>query len=158
MKSQIAVNAQGLTTTVQKGEIISQINQSAESVTINADRINLAGYVTAMDLSTGGTTTINGDNITTGSIDASKVSVTNLNANNIVSGSIDADRIGKTINGTRYPCVTTYSYIDDSGSGLRWLIRNLANEEIDDACKETGSKLRSTIRDIAQEEIAKAKK
>ena len=157
MKSQIAVNAQGLTTTVQKGEIISQINQSAESVTINADRINLAGYVTAMDLSTGGTTTINGSNITTGSIDASKVSVTNLNADNIVSGSIDADRIGKVINGTRYPCVTTYSYIDDSGSGLRWLIRNLANEEINDACKETGSTLRSTIRDIAKEEIAKAK-
>ena len=157
MKSQIAVNAQGLTTTVQKGEIISQINQSAESVTINADRINLAGYVTAMDLSTGGTTTINGSNITTGSIDANKVSVTNLNADNIVSGSIDADRIGKVINGTRYPCVTTYSYIDDSGSGLRWLIRNLANEEINDACKETGSTLRSTIRDIAKEEIAKAK-
>ena len=158
MKTQIVANAQGLTTTVQKGEIISQINQSAESVTINADRINLAGYVTAMNLATGGATTINGDNITTGSIDASKVSVTNLNADNIISGSIDADRIGKTINGTRYPCVTTYSYIDDSGSGLRWLIRNLANEEIDDACKETGSKLRSTIRDIAQEEIAKAKK
>ena len=158
MKTQIVANAQGLTTTVQKGEIISQINQSAESVTINADKINLAGYVTAMNLATGGATTINGDNITTGSIDASKVSVTNLNADNIISGSIDADRIGKTINGTRYPCVTTYSYIDDSGSGLRWLIRNLANEEIDDACKETGSKLRSTIRDIAQEEIAKAKK
>ena len=158
MKTQIVANAQGLTTTVQKGEIISQINQSAESVTINADRINLTGYVTAMNLATGGATTINGDNITTGSIDASKVSVTNLNADNIISGSIDADRIGKTINGTRYPCVTTYSYIDDSGSGLRWLIRNLANEEIDDACKETGSKLRSTIRDIAQEEIAKAKK
>lgn len=158
MKSQIAANAQGLTTTVQKGEIISQINQSAESVTINANRVNLAGYVTAMDLSTGGTTTINGDNITTGSIDANKVSVTNLNADNIVSGSIDADRIGKTINGTRYPCVTTYSYIDDSGSGLRWLIRNLSNEEIADACKEEGSILRSTIRSLAQEEIAKAKK
>ena len=157
MKTRIEANEQGLTTTVQKGEIISQINQSAESVTINADRINLAGYVTAMDLSTGGTTTINGDNITTGSIDAGKVSVTNLNADNIVSGSIDADRIGKVINGTRYPCVTTYSYIDDSGSGLRWLIRNLANEEINDACKETGSTLRSTIRDIAKEEIAKAK-
>lgn len=132
MKSQIAANAQGLTTTVQKGEIISQINQSAESVTINADRINLAGYVTAMDLATGGTTTINGDNITT--------------------GSIDADRIGKYINGTRYPCVTTYSYTDDSGSGLRQLIRNLANEEINDACREKGSTLRSAIRDIAREE------
>lgn len=157
MKTDIAANAYGLTTTVQKGEIISQINQSAESVTINASKLNLAGYVTAVDLATGGYTTINGSNITTGNIDASKVSVTNLNADNIVSGSINADRIGKVIGGTRYPCVTTYSYIDDSGSGLRQLIRNLSNEEIVDACKESGSTLRSTIRDIAKEEIAKAK-
>ncbi|MGJ1079057.1 hypothetical protein ACR77U_13535, partial [Enterococcus faecium] len=102
-------------------------------------------------------TNLNADNIVSGSIDASKVSVTNLNADNIVSGSIDADKIGKVIDGTRYPCVTTYSYIDDSGSGLRQLIRNLSNEEIVDACKESGSTLRSTIRDIAKEEIAKAK-
>lgn len=154
MKTQISVNAAGLTTTVQKGNIISQINQSAEAVTINADRLNLAGYVTAMDLSTGGTTTINGSNIKTGTIDASLVTVKNINADNIVSGSIDADRIGKVIDGTRYPCVTTYSYIDDSGSGLRQLIRQLANEEINDACGESGSTLRSTIRAIAKEEAS----
>lgn len=40
------------------------------------------------------TTVINGDQITTGTIDASKVAVTNLDARNITSGTIDAARIG----------------------------------------------------------------
>ena len=44
--------------------------------------------VTIEDLATGGRTTINGANITTGEIDASVVAVINLNANNITSGKI----------------------------------------------------------------------
>lgn len=47
-------------------------------------------YVSIEDLETGGRTIINGSNITTGTIDASKVMVDNLNANNIKSGKIDA--------------------------------------------------------------------
>ena len=35
---------------VGKGEVISSINQTAESVTINASKINLSGYVKATDL------------------------------------------------------------------------------------------------------------
>ena len=43
MKSTLSVSADGLNTLVQKGDIISSINQSAESVTINANKIDLTG-------------------------------------------------------------------------------------------------------------------
>lgn len=46
LSSRITINAQGIETKVSKNGVISSINQSAESVTINASRINLNGYVT----------------------------------------------------------------------------------------------------------------
>ena len=45
-KSTLSVSADGLNTLVQKGDIISSINQSAEAVTINANRIDLTGNMT----------------------------------------------------------------------------------------------------------------
>ena len=88
---------------VAKDGVISAINLSSESATISANKVNLNGYVTVTDLSTSGSTTINGDNITTGTInadliktgtlDASNVTITNLNANNITSGTINASDI-----------------------------------------------------------------
>ena len=80
---------------VGKTEIASTINQTAQSVKINASKIDLSGYVTISNLKTSGSTTINGSNITTGTIDASKVTVKNLNASNITSGTIS----GRTISG-----------------------------------------------------------
>ena len=86
---------------VNKGEVINEINLDESGATIRANKINLQGYVTVSDLSGTGTTTINGSNITTGTIDASRVNVTNLNANNITSGTITGDTInGGTINGS----------------------------------------------------------
>lgn len=85
---------------VGNNEIISKINQSAEQITINANKVNLEGYTTFTDLATGGRSTINGANITTGTIDASRVNVTNINADNINSGSLNANRInGGTLSG-----------------------------------------------------------
>lgn len=45
--SQITQNATAITSKVAKGEIISTINQSAESISIDASKINLNGVVTA---------------------------------------------------------------------------------------------------------------
>lgn len=73
---------------VGNDEIISKINQSAEEVTIQASKVNLSGYVTLTNLSTAGETTINGSNIITGTIDATKVNVTKLNADNIITGTL----------------------------------------------------------------------
>ena len=78
---------------VGDNEIISKINQTAESIQIQASRVDLAGYVTFTNLSTSGQTTIDGGNITTGTIDASVVTVDNINASNISSGTLSADRI-----------------------------------------------------------------
>lgn len=113
---------------VGKDEIISKINLTTESATIDAPKININGVLNAINNNT--TTTINGNKITTGSITASQVasdiittnnfsaqninankittgtlngnnvSIINLSASNITSGTLSADKIsGGTING-----------------------------------------------------------
>ncbi len=47
LSSRISINAQGISTKVGYGEVISSINQSAEKIEINAEKINLNGYVSA---------------------------------------------------------------------------------------------------------------
>lgn len=90
---------------VGNNEIISKINQSAESITIDANKINLNGYLTISianatyatndnlnnnyssntQLATKGSTIINGDNITTGTISADRIDTSKINA---VTGTI----------------------------------------------------------------------
>ena len=48
--------------------IISMINASTEGITISSSKVAISGYVTFSDLYSSGTTIINGDNITTGTI------------------------------------------------------------------------------------------
>lgn len=55
--------------------------------------VNFNSRVTFTDLSTAGNTTIDGGNITTGTIDASAVNVTNLDASNITAGTMSANKI-----------------------------------------------------------------
>lgn len=77
LKTEIKQTTDSITSTVSnkvgKNEIISSINQSAESIKIDASKVNITGFVTFSDLSTSGKTTINGSNITTGSISASLI-------------------------------------------------------------------------------------
>ena len=100
--STVQQTATGLTSTVtQQGQTISEIRQDLDS-------INLTGYVTFNDLETSGSTTINGSNITTGSISADRISggtidadtinVSNLNASNLTKGLISANRISDASN------------------------------------------------------------
>ena len=92
---------------VGNNEIISKINQSAETITIDASKINLNGYLTISNanatyatnnslkdtndnlknnyssntqLATKGSTIINGDNITTGTISADRLDTSKINA------------------------------------------------------------------------------
>ena len=71
--SAITQTVEGINTEVSKKvngrDIISTINQSAESVKINASRINLQGYVTVGDLGSSNVTTINNARITSGTIE-----------------------------------------------------------------------------------------
>ena len=100
--STVQQTATGLTSTVtQQGETISQIRQ-------DLDKIDISGYVTFTDLETGGSSVINGSNITTGyisadrisggTIDADTINVSNLNAANLTKGLINANRISDSNN------------------------------------------------------------
>ena len=66
-------------------EIISKINQSPESITIQANKVNLTGYVTFTNLSTSGQTSINGGNITTGTISADRIAAGSLSISKLDS-------------------------------------------------------------------------
>lgn len=101
MNSAISIKANEINQTVSQkvgnDEIISKINQTPETITINANKVNLQGYVTASDLSGTGTTTINGANITTGTINADRLNVNNLssvstNLGTVTSGLIANNR------------------------------------------------------------------
>lgn len=52
LQSQITQNAGNIELKVSKNGVISSINQTPESITIDASRINLTGYVTATNFST----------------------------------------------------------------------------------------------------------
>ena len=79
---------------VSADEIASSINQTAQSVLIDASKINLTGYVTVSDLSGDGTTVIDGANIATGTITADKIDVNDLFAQDIVAtGSITGAKL-----------------------------------------------------------------
>ena len=75
---------------VSTGEVISSINQSAEAITINANKINIEGAITAINNNT--STTINGNKITTGSITADQLQVSSITPliKNEVSSNLDS--------------------------------------------------------------------
>ena len=84
-ESTISQQADQIALRVEKSGVISAINQTAESIKINANKVNLTGYVTMTNLSTSGQTTINGANIKTGTISADRIDVTGLFAKDITA-------------------------------------------------------------------------
>ena len=64
--------------------IISMINVSTEGIKIKADKVNITGFVTFSDLSTPGSTTISGSNITTGILDTNRVNIKSSTTKKIV--------------------------------------------------------------------------
>lgn len=125
LSSSITQTAEEVSLKVNKNGVISAINLSSEAATINADKINLTGYVTVTSLQSGGTTQIDGSRITTGTISASRLELTGyLKASDVgSSGStvISGDRITTgTINAARLAISysVTGGYIDLDASGL----------------------------------------
>ena len=120
MNSAIQITASGINQTVSqkvgKNEVVSSINQSAETVKINANKVDVNGVVTAINNNT--STTINGNKITTGSITANQVASDVITANNFSSQNINADRITSgTINGNNVT-VTNLSASNITGGTL----------------------------------------
>ena len=118
MKSEIR-QAQGeILLRVSKGEVISSINQTPETIQINASKIDLTGYVTVSDIGTEGQTIINGGNITTGTIsDADGNTTFNLETGelNVTSGSIHLGAYEDGQGGTQYKFT-----VDSEGSLTAW--------------------------------------
>lgn len=77
LSSRITQNATAITTKVSAGDIASTINQTAQSVLIQADKIDLQGYVTASELSA---TNANISNLTSGNTRATTLKANLLDA------------------------------------------------------------------------------
>lgn len=91
--SKFTQTAKEISTKVSEGDIASTINQTAQKVKIAASKLELSGYATFSSLSSSGSSTINGDNITTGSLDADLITTGALSADRINGGTIDASKI-----------------------------------------------------------------
>ena len=92
-QSSIEQNATNITLKVSKDSIISEINQSAEQITISASKVNLSGYVTFTNLSTSGQTTIDGGNIKTNTITATQIAASTITASEIAASTITGAKI-----------------------------------------------------------------
>ena len=101
-EASITTNATNIELRVRKDSVISSINQSAESITISASKVNLAGYVTFTNLSTSGQTEIDGGNIKTGTITATQIAASTITGAKIAAGTIEASNIkSNTITATQ---------------------------------------------------------
>ena len=83
--AQLKVTNEKIETKVSKGDIASTINQTAQSVQIEASKINLKGAVTTEDISTEG---LNAKVIQAGTITATEIKADTITAGNIASGQI----------------------------------------------------------------------
>lgn len=122
MNSAITIKANEINSTVSqkvgKNEVISSINQSAEAVTINANKVNLAGK----------TINLTGDNIkiasTNFNVDKNgNVTANSLNSNNAtitggkinIKGDADAEDLLRVINSNN---TRVFSYLQPAGAGF----------------------------------------
>lgn len=116
-------------TKVGENEIISKINQTSESILIQANRLNLSGYVTINSLKAGGTTTIDGGRITTGKVAAERIDVDNLwvkhlnGANGTFSGSLSAAT--GTFSGSLEAANGTFTELTASNGAVKFTGNNI---------------------------------
>lgn len=83
--AQLKVTNEKIETKVSKGDIASTINQTAQSVQIEASKINLKGAVTTEDISTEG---LNAKVIQAGTITATEIKADTITAGNLATGAI----------------------------------------------------------------------
>ena len=95
MQAAIDLAVDGISLSVSNNGTQSTLTLKSGNTTLSSANIEFNGYVTFGNLSTSGQTTINADNLKTGTIDASSIRVVNLSADNITSGTLR----GRAING-----------------------------------------------------------
>lgn len=119
---------------VKSGTSASNFTLTDRAISLVANNIDLDGYVTFTNLRTSGQTVINAGNITTGTIDASKVNVTNLQINNVKYGTypiitctgsygnptvaVGKDQLSSSVNPTKLTIYGTTINVGDETSTL----------------------------------------
>lgn len=95
LQTQITANAEGISLKVSRDSLISEINQSAESVTIKAQKIDLQGLVTASEFTSHYATieSLNAAYARIDSLDAEKASIGSLEALEAYVDRIEADYV-----------------------------------------------------------------
>lgn len=83
--AQLKITNEKIETKVSKGDIASTINQTAQSVQIEASKINLKGAVTTEDISADG---LNAKVIQAGTITATEIKADTITAGNLASGQV----------------------------------------------------------------------
>lgn len=94
----LQVDADGIRTEVGtkvgNNEVISRINQTAESVKIQASKIQIDGVITAIN--NDATTTINGGKITTGTLNGDRIIANTINGDRIIANTVSVGKIDAT--------------------------------------------------------------
>lgn len=95
LSAQISINAKQILTKVSKDNIVSEINQTAESIKIKAERIDLVGVVNADELVSKYATieTLNVTKLELNNLIATKATIDSLNAVNARLSSVEANYI-----------------------------------------------------------------
>ena len=83
--STVSQTAKRINWVVASGSSSSDFTLTSRMASLVANEINLTGYVKFNDLSKSGSTAINGDNIKTGTLDASRVNVSNLDVTKLTA-------------------------------------------------------------------------
>lgn len=94
-EASIKINEQGIESKVSKGSIISTINQSSESVTINASKINLKGAVTISSLDSNLKTSVNNANTASSTLSSWSYdsNMTTIDGGKVAAHTITAEQI-----------------------------------------------------------------
>lgn len=120
--STLSQTVNGMTLSVSNGSSSSTIRLMANGVQLSSQSISFSGMVTFTDLETSGWTTINGDNITTGTIEAIDIYGCNIEGSTFRSILNSAGGIGGEIE----MCYLNTNYVaggirlDDQGAGTEY--------------------------------------
>lgn len=97
---EVQITSDNINLKVSKDGVVSAINISPESITIDGKRLHItaATYIDNAVIKDAMIDTINAEKITTGALDATKVNVINLNANNITTGTLSGANLQINLN------------------------------------------------------------
>lgn len=130
--AELQVTADGITAEVGRkvgnDEVISRINQTPETITIHADKVDIEGTITAINDNT--TTTINGGKITTNTINGDRIVANTVNGNRLIANTVSAGAIkadSGTFNTANIPNLSANKITSDTLDGARINVMGASN-------------------------------